>query len=101
MKFISIILITVVVFSSVFPCVDAENISLKDNNLISLTTERDHSDTEDNCSPFCVCACCSISLSLEFSISSYGYIPSINSVIQLQDNYIFNPLLSIWQPPKV
>jgi hypothetical protein len=100
MKFISVILITMTIFSSVFPCLDEENLSISEDIVASAPAEQTHSESEDNCSPFCICTCCSISISMEFSMSSDSYIPPINSIIHLNDNYIFNPLPKIWQPPK-
>lgn len=101
MKFIRIILATLIFFGSVFPCVDAESISFSDETVLSVKVETTHSDTKDNCSPFCICTCCSNSFSMEFQTILNTSIPSEDSIIHLQDNYHFNPLLSIWQPPKV
>jgi hypothetical protein len=100
MKFISVILITIIVFSSVVPCMDEETVSFSEEIVLSAPAEQTHSESEDNCSPFCNCTCCSISFSMVFSMSSDSYIRPINSIIHLHDNYIFNPLLKIWQPPK-
>jgi hypothetical protein len=80
--------------------VDVENVSFIGRVSLNIPSEDIHDETEDNCSPFCICACCSISYSIEhqFSLGNISY--SANSSVQFQDNYFFNPLLSIWQPPK-
>ena len=101
MKLISTILIAVILISAAYPCVDAENISFVDQVSLNIPSEDMHNESEDNCSQFCICACCSISYSIEFQKFINNTIPSTNSSIHFQDNYLFNPFLSIWQPPKV
>jgi hypothetical protein len=100
MKFIRIVLIAVILINVVYPCVDAENISFIEPVSLIFPSEDIHTEIEDNCSPSCVCGCCSISYSVEFHNSLNNSVPSSNSSIHFQDNYIFNPFLSIWQPPK-
>ncbi|RPI73653.1 MAG: hypothetical protein EHM47_05680 [Ignavibacteriales bacterium] len=101
MKFIRIILIAVILISTVYPCVDVENISFIEPVSLNTPSENMHNEMEDNCSPFCICACCSVSYSFENYISLDNILYSTTSSIHLQNNYLFNPLLSIWQPPKV
>jgi len=85
MKFIDIILIAVIFFSYCFPCADEENISFHEEIVLSISSISTHSDTEDNCSPFCICACCSISFSMEFQNPLISSISSTNSTIHHQD----------------
>jgi hypothetical protein len=100
MKFLRILLAILIISSSLYPCMDIENISFAESSFVNTSSQETHSESEDNCSPFCICACCSISFSLDNYSSLSDIFYSTNSIIHFQDNYLFNPFLSIWQPPK-
>jgi hypothetical protein len=100
MKLIRIILTVIIISSSAFPCMDMENLCFNEEIVLHTSLEGNHPDAEDNCTPFCICACCSISFSADNYSSFSNIFNSTNSIIHYQDSYLFNPLLSIWQPPK-
>lgn len=99
MKLLSVFLMVLVFFCSVYPCTDIENFGFTESLEIQILPDN-HNELGDNCSPFCICTCCSISYAFDTQFSLNNFLYSSQSIEHFQNYYLFNPLLSIWQPPK-
>jgi hypothetical protein len=88
------------------PCGDDMVVSNNNEYSISHVEDSSHnhdSESEDNCSPFCICQCCGspINLPLNDLISSNKKAENSN----LYPNYIFNYSFDfkggVWHPPSI
>ncbi|MGG5903915.1 MULTISPECIES: DUF6660 family protein [Sphingobacterium] len=105
MKSLAVILVIVLTALFVLPCTDGENNCLTSSN--SQTAQMDHShgqDSDDACSPFCLCSCCGISMN-SFQFTNGGFytlipIPIAKKTVIRDVFFTSNYLGSIWQPPQ-
>lgn len=92
------------------PCTDmVDHNTLQSANHIGDSAEQDnhdHSETPDNCSPFCVCNCCGSASVTVFHWNAISF--SETKIIELskhsspyQSKFIPRYFGKIWQPPKV
>ncbi len=90
-------------FLSLKPCSDSQNIEDQDKDEISVNHNHQN-DSDDSCPSTCICSCCGMSityLSIEFYDFNYSMKISTEIVSLYQSNYRFDFNSSIWQPPKV
>ena len=106
MKWISFLLLTLLLFLTAIPCDDAiaEEASISSENIVTIPDQDhpDHSHQEDTCTPFCTCNCCQTHSSFPLVLVKSEY----NLKIKKHKPVIYNKLLSarivdsIWRPPQ-
>ena len=89
---------------SSLPCNDAEN-QCNGNNSKSETKFHQHNeDSDDNCSPFCICNCCHTVLAsldfIPFEIKQSKVVVVSQKIAPRNYTLISNYYSSIWDPPK-
>ena len=85
------------------PCNDTDELVFDTGTLITQQTNSSHHEHTDMCSPFCACACCHVS-SLEPPQSSYSAEVGVNEdkdIPSLENFFIQDCDINIWQPPKI
>ena len=105
MKSLTVILAVVLTALFVLPCTDSNNDCVTRPD--SQTAQMDHShdqDSDDACSPFCLCSCCGISMnSFQFTNGEFYTlipVPIAKKTVIRDVLFTSNYLGSIWQPPK-
>ncbi|TBN14378.1 DUF6660 family protein [Hyunsoonleella pacifica] len=104
MKFATIILSLFLLFLSVKPCSDGQN--LEDQNPKEISVNHNHQeDSDDSCPVTCICNCCGMSITYE-PLGSFNLVaidPKISTEIisPYQSIYRFDFHSNIWQPPQV
>lgn len=102
-KFTTIILSFLILFLSVKPCSDGQNIEDKQPDEISMNHNH-QKDSDDSCPLTCICNCCGMSITYEsikiYSLVSYPKI-STELISTYQPIYRFIFKSYIWQPPQV
>ena len=107
MKFFTVIFSIYILALSVMPCSDAYN-DCKDNTEFSDNSQsHSHkSDTNDICSPFCLCDCCGMVSGIVLQWNVYNLVKAKTFELSKPEIYyksIFIPCYfgKIWQPPKI
>lgn len=102
MRFLTIILSLTILFLSLKPCSDGQNLEHEYQDEISMNHNHQE-DSSDSCSAICICSCCSITIT-DLTIESYNLKENSTEFIQIissyQSNYRFDYYTSIWQPPQ-
>ena len=103
MKFATIILSLIVLFLSVKPCSDGQN--LEDQNPEEISASHNHQeDSDDSCPVTCICNCCGMSITYE-PFGTFNLIIDAKISTELfssyQSIYRFDFHSNIWQPPQV
>ena len=88
------------------PCTDGMLQIASHSNIDAVAAEHEdnHSDHQDDCTPFCVCACCGINLTLpsadDVDMSTpMGHHIVIKSLYSF--DYSFDYKEGIWHPPTI
>lgn len=87
---------------TISPC--ADDISVIDHQSVHLSSEsHEHPEnSEDGCTPFCICQCCGTSITLE-SIAHLDIIDfefNEKLVFHYCSNYYFDYTKGLWHPPS-
>ena len=106
MRLFAIILSLYIATLSMMPCTDGM-LQTSNHSGAELTTvehNHNHSDHQDDCPPFCVCACCGINLTLpsadDVDMSTpMGHHIVIKSLYSF--DYSFDYKEGIWHPPTI
>ena len=102
MRFLTIILSLTILFLSLKPCSDGQNLEHEYQDEISMNHNHQE-DSSDSCSAICICSCCSITIT-DLTIELYNLKENSTEFIQIissyQSNYRFDYYTSIWQPPQ-
>lgn len=102
MRFLTIILSLTILFLSLKPCSDGQNLEHKHKDEISMNHNHQE-DSSDSCSTICICSCCGITIT-DITIESYHLkgCPTdfVEIVSSYHPNYRFDYYTSIWQPPQ-
>ncbi|WP_371873522.1 DUF6660 family protein [Seonamhaeicola sp. ML3] len=103
MRFITIILSLTMLFLSIQPCSDGQN--LEDHHQGEISVNHNHQeDSDDSCPVTCICNCCGIAITYE-PLDSYDFILQLMISTELISSYQFHYRLDvhpkIWQPPQV
>ena len=111
MKYFSSILALYMMALFVTPCADKFDAEVYHNHEHTTETshhhhDRDHSDTTDLCTPFCICGCCGAisGIVLQESLSDLGKLIDLDlSTFVTYYKPVFIPRYfgEIWQPPKI
>lgn len=104
MKFLSIIIATIIFGLSILPCADKGSCAKMD---ILQIVDHDHDEEKqhsDHCSPLCVCSCCNtVTTHFEFKlleeIKTFEFTHLVKTDLKLP--IISTPFYSIWQPPQL
>lgn len=103
MKFLTLILSFTILFLSLEPCSDGQNI--EDQHQDEISVNHNHQDDSgDSCPATCICSCCGMSITyLSIELYDLNYSEKISTEIAslYQSNYRFDFHSSIWQPPKM
>ena len=91
------------------PCADTldeEAHHSHDHTVEAVHYHQDHSDTNDLCTPFCVCSCCGAvsGIVLHDSLSNVGNVVDLEIatfVTYYNPVFILSYVGEIWQPPKI
>ncbi len=98
-RWISIILSILIFSLSIIPCSDSHTCGMEEHEVLG----HNHSeDTEDHCSPFCVCHCCGISIGLPEEVEdlSFHEKKSIKYTFAYFFDYLFDHSSNTWRPPN-
>lgn len=105
MRILAFILCIYITALSVVPCTDGMSQNSNHSDIEVSTTEHDHnhSDHQDNCTPFCVCACCGTMITLP------TVQPLVMSRIVISTDYLFHYTFDysvdyseeVWHPPSL
>lgn len=102
MKFLACILSLYILALTAIPCVDAH----KENSLhkaeLSQSTDDNHQNDVDRCSPFCTCDCCTSPVMQKDNIIQliYSALPQ-KCIIDYSSSYVSSLFATIWHPPKI
>ncbi|MGL4631961.1 MAG: DUF6660 family protein [Leadbetterella sp.] len=106
MKISTFILVFYLLALSLVPCSDVHNECSDKRETTKLADQHNHeNDSDDMCSPFCICNCCGISmLVLEvtplFNIRNITF--KISQKIPIHSfSFVSSFFGSFWQPPKI
>lgn len=105
MRFFTFIFTFYILTLSCMPCRDHDDCKIgkvEQSNFESTSNSNHNQDTE-NCSPFCICACCSQScnfMHLQNEISFISHLP-FEMIIEYHSPIHIGVSASIWQPPKI
>lgn len=104
MRYFAFILSLYITALSLVPCTDGMPQNFNQSDIEITTTEHDHnhSDLQDDCTPFCTCACCGMIMTVpsesdgdaSFPISNHTAIRSLYTF-----DYFFDFKEGIWHPP--
>lgn len=90
---------------SIVPCSDGMTQDSAHPNLEVSTDghNHDHSDHQDDCTPFCTCVCCGSIVTLPFLQSLIGknFALSTEYSSQYNCNYSFDYSEGVWHPPSI
>jgi len=105
MRIFSFILLLYLTALSIVPCTDGMPQSSNYSHVEFSITEHDHnhSDHQDDCTPFCVCACCG-SIIILATVQ-----PMVESKSEISTDYLFNYTFEysfdysdgVWHPPSL
>lgn len=105
-KMTSLILALYTLVLSLVPCSDDISIISGGDHSISSIEDHSHShesETQDSCTPFCICQCCGSSINLPL----YAFISSNKKVVNSKkypnyiSSYSFVFKEGVWHPPSV
>lgn len=103
MKFVALIMAFLILALSVMPCADAGAVTTdtKAKTEINKTTDQQHHNANDACSPFCHCSCCS-GFSISLFVAAVAIIPQYesNTISSFLPSDVREVALPIWQPPR-
>ncbi|MES2573875.1 MAG: DUF6660 family protein [Bacteroidota bacterium] len=104
MKITNIILSIILLLLSCMPCADVEvsEVSHSSHDVTSNTDKHSH-DTNDACSPFCVCSCCGSQVFVYYTHYNFSFFRNIidTKVPEYQSLLASSYFGSIWQPPQL
>jgi ABC-type nickel/cobalt efflux system permease component RcnA len=105
MKFATIILALLMLFSALAPCSDqasSEPTPQQDVELVQQDhAHQDAPGAEDHCLPFCSCHCCHSHVTFtNFFMSLHKEQPAVSYQFYLFQTPV-TPAFNIWQPPKL
>lgn len=92
------------------PCADSfgtEDFSASNTIANSIDHQtHDHTETEDFCSPFCLCNCCGIAKIVDFRWNAYQFddVKIVELTIikpEYVSQFVSHYLGEIWQPPQL
>jgi len=94
MRFLSILIIYLIMALHLVPCTDME--VWKETKIAN-----HHQDKTDQCSPFCYCACCSIPAigKISLVLNSAYFTPRAPYPVYFTSDFI-DISFPIWQPPR-
>jgi hypothetical protein len=96
--------IYILVLSAV-PCSDAHNSCNKTVETEQNTEHSHEHDSDDNCSPFCICNCCGSHIAVIeipfYSLNVHYSYSLVEKVALRNDSFIATFFNNIWQPPKI
>lgn len=106
MRFFAFILATIVLGQSWVPCKDDDAISMTTGKseilFVKSTPHQNHSDHNDNCSPFCHCACCAgFSIHQFFTPVFTPLVPDDIAFSSYSQNNLVDVSSPVWQPPQL
>ena len=108
MKVFSYIMALYMMVLFIMPCVDMYQKDVHDHltEIAHQDNTHDHSETQDLCTPFCLCGCCGIvsGVVLQWSVFDIGKAKTFGlSKAKVYYKTVFIPRYfgEIWQPPKI
>jgi len=106
MRIFAIILSLYIAALTVAPCSDGMLQISNYSNFTAVAAEHDdnHSDHQDDCTPFCVCVCCGINLTLPTGDDVDMTIPIADHIVirsLYSFDYSFDYKEGIWHPPTI
>jgi hypothetical protein len=103
MKFFAFIMAFLVLALSIMPCADTNAMpNAKEKTEIAKSSQQQHDNHRDECSPFCTCTCCvGIALLGNFKKATGIIPPSAQVYSSMIASALFTIPLPIWQPPQL
>lgn len=101
-KATNIFLIIVLTFTFVKPCSDLEIKNICDDSDYSSIVIKENIDNckEDCCENTCLCFCCNFNFVTKIYKHPERFVKNKELLFQTSSNYIYDHLLSVWQPPQ-
>jgi hypothetical protein len=101
-RYIAAIMATYMFALMILPCNDVCNSYKPDTLTTFQTTQDQHQEEKDICSPFCFCSCCAMAIAF-IHFPAFSFFPqySIQDFSLLELAFNSNTQATIWQPPKI
>jgi len=102
MNFLAFILSVYILILTAMPCVDVNKECALQKAELTQTTNQNHHNDIDCCSPFCTCDCCATHVIQKENVIHFDFttIPQ-KCVTEYTSFYISSTYASIWHPPKM
>ena len=108
MKVFSSIMALYMMVLFIIPCADMYEKDINHNHSIEISYQhiRNHTETQDSCTPFCVCGCCGMVSGVVLQWNAFDFNEILSFDISKPKIYYKSVFISlyfgeIWQPPKI
>jgi hypothetical protein len=104
MKWFGLFMAFYMLMLSAMPCSDDTDCESDINNAGTELTQQDkqHTEHEENCSPFCICTCCATSaIHVPVVLKHKRYFQHRIEIGYLSEHLYNADPASIWQPPRL
>jgi len=102
MKFLAFLLSFYILVLNVIPCVDVPKDNTRQTISLSKSSNENHQQDIDHCSPFCTCDCCATPFVFNEYIIHFDCFLNFQKIqSEFSYSYHSSTYADIWQPPKI